>query len=79
MAIYTFEKNDKQRDFHSSMADYETLEERLNRKGWKRVYVPLELVDQANGDIYSKSDGGWTEVLKKVKKASGQSSTIYHK
>lgn len=77
MAIYTFEnESGEQETVHAPISEIVELEKEMKSKGFSRVYVPVRLVDGATGDIYSKSDDGWKETLKRVKKSSGKSNTI---
>lgn len=78
MALYTFENEDTHEEItiDCKIAEYPEVEKEMNEKNFFRVYVPIRLVDGANGDIYSKSDGGWKETLQRIKAGSGKGNTI---
>jgi hypothetical protein len=50
-------------------------EEFLKDENWKQVLSTPNIVGQV-GSLYAKTDDGWKDTLKSIKKASGRGNTI---
>lgn len=79
MAIYTFKnmETDEVKDFHCSISEYDDFKVTMEEAGWTRVITPVGII----GDSVSlgKTDDGWNDVLKEIKKGSGRVNTIQTK
>lgn len=72
--LYTIrDKNDKEE--YNVFISYEELKSLLEEGNIEHVYKPIKIV-QGVGGVLSKTDDGWKEVLKKIKKGAGSKSTI---
>lgn len=75
MPVYTFvnRKTEEEQERFMSIADRETF---LNdNPDWVQKPAGIRMVDGTK-DIYAMRDGGFKEVLEKVKKGSGRENTI---
>lgn len=78
MAIYTFENpsTNDMLDVECKISEYDEMKASMEEQGYVRVIKPIRTVGEGTGDIYSKSDDGWKDMLRTIKAGSGKNNTI---
>lgn len=74
MPLYTI-KNTKTDEETNAFMSYEELQDLLKEGSFVQIIKPIKIV-QGVGGVLSKTDDGWKEVLKKIKKGAGKRSTV---
>ena len=75
MPSYRFSRGDDEQDVVCSIDEYDDLKESMEKEGWRRVFTPTPSVGMV-GSVLSRTDEGFRDVLKNIKKGSGKKNTI---
>lgn len=76
MPTYTVRKKDGEGEEWDVMCSYEEFKQILEEYDLEHVYKPIAFVAGTRSHPTSKTDDGWKDHLREIKKKSGRGNTI---